>query len=323
MATITRISLSSVVVAGVVLAIVWQWDSIGPTLQRVDPLMMTWLLILQLATIVASAVIWFALLRKLGDPHALARIILIYFAGQFVEAVTPAAKLGGEAARYMLLRARSPLSDGQIAASIMVSKYFSLLPFVVLNALVLVYALWYGSLEPIWLFAFALLVVGLSVVIVGIHWPSTQPASDAAVRRSAWHRLLASLRDAALNSRALLRGSLRHWLMGLATLIWLLYPVKIYLVARMLDLPVDWLTTVVITYATYLISMVPLTPGGVGTFEGSMTLLWTLFGLEPASGLALALLARTITYWMPLLISGLATVVLLQSGWPVWRQRVG
>ena len=53
-------------------------------------------------------------------------------------------------------------------------------------------------------------------------------------------------------------------------------------------------------FVAYLVSMLPLFSGGLGSFEGSMALLLLLGGITPAEGLAAALLSRVITYWFPL-----------------------
>jgi hypothetical protein len=78
----------------------------------------------------------------------------------------------------------------------------------------------------------------------------------------------------------------------------------------MLSLEVGLFSVAVITYTAYLISMVPLLPGGLGSFEATMVMMFSLYGLNPAEGLAVALISRLVTYWFPLGLSAFAAVFL-------------
>lgn len=60
----------------------------------------------------------------------------------------------------------------------------------------------------------------------------------------------------------------------------------------------------IVTYLTYMIGMLPLLPGGVGTFEGSMAIFLTPFSVGLYSSIACAFILRFITYWLVFLISG-------------------
>lgn len=51
------------------------------------------------------------------------------------------------------------------------------------------------------------------------------------------------------------------------------------------------------------------TPGGLGGFEAGLVAGFVLYGVEPATALAMALLFRFISYWLPLLAGGIAFVI--------------
>ncbi len=111
---------------------------------------------------------------------------------------------------------------------------------------------------------------------------------------------------ASIHSRELATPGEKRNLLIISTIIWFLYPLKIYLVAHMLGLEPSLVTAAIVAFTAYVISMVPVLPGGLGTFEGSMVLMFTLGGYDPAQGLAVALLSRLVTFWFPLILSAVA-----------------
>ena len=65
----------------------------------------------------------------------------------------------------------------------------------------------------------------------------------------------------------------------LSLLIWSLFALKAVILAWNLNLEISFIAISVVTYLSYMIAVVPLLPGGVGTFEAGM-----VFLLIPASG---------------------------------------
>ncbi len=115
---------------------------------------------------------------------------------------------------------------------------------------------------------------------------------------------------AAMLSRSMTNRPENLALISLSTLVWIAYPIKVFLVARMLGLEPGLFPIAVITFTAYLISMVPLSPGGHVSFEATMTMIFSLYGFSPAKGLTVALLTRLVTYWFPLMLSALAAASL-------------
>ena len=105
-----------------------------------------------------------------------------------------------------------------------------------------------------------------------------------------------------------------YFMLLFSLLVWLLYPVKVFFVAAMLGIDVGHLTSAVSTYTAYLVSMLPLLPGGLGTFEGSMAIMFSIGGFDLATGIAIALLSRCITFWFPLIFSAGAAICLSLEG---------
>jgi uncharacterized protein (TIRG00374 family) len=56
--------------------------------------------------------------------------------------------------------------------------------------------------------------------------------------------------------------------------------------------------------ATAVIALVPLTPGGIGIVEASLSGLLVLAGVGSASAIIATLAYRLVTYWLPILAGG-------------------
>jgi uncharacterized protein (TIRG00374 family) len=118
---------------------------------------------------------------------------------------------------------------------------------------------------------------------------------------------LAFLRQAGEESRHLLSRRERLAFLSLNFIVWILYPVKVLLVTWMLGIEIGFAEVATATYIAYLVSMLPLLPGGMGSFEATMALLLsTTTNISFSQGLAVALVARLVTFWLPLVLSAAA-----------------
>ncbi len=293
------------------------WDELSQALHRADPQTMVGLVLLQIFTLGLTAYQLSFLLQKLGNRLPFLRVFEIHLAGGFVESVTPSVKLGGEAAKVYLLRQTTRLPHSKLAGVLLAHKYISLLPFVALCAVLIAIAmLRQEGLGPVYLtFLFLAIFFGLIAWLLrrGLKGQITAKTYDAenplrsnrivAYAVNKVHYLLTYINDAIYHARSLIATAERSRLIPISLLVWGLYPVKVYLVASMLGYEVNLFYIALATYTAYLVSMLPLLPGGIGTFEGTMVLVLSLGGLSPAEGLAVALMSRAVTFWFPLFLS--------------------
>ena len=315
----------------IILVISLGWDDIRSALLRVHPMILIGLLVLQTATILAVSFQWRYLLKKTNRPVSLLLTLLINLAGNFIESVTPSVKLGGEAAKVIYYHKYTGLGYDRLTGIMLALKLFSLLPFVVFSALALLLAITVFELPAITLIAFVLLFVVVFMLSL-IYYKSSEidgavykkdmpsdnlfPSSRSNI--SGKINFLLSLifnkiekgkrfiRRSTVFARNLTTIKDIYLLVAVSSLVWVLYPVKVFIITRMLDLNVTFLSVIIITFTAYLVSMAPILPGGLGSFEGTMTLMFSLMGFTPAQGMAVALLSRLVTFWFPLLWSGCA-----------------
>ena len=318
--------LAILVLAAVVLAA--GLDKVAAALALFDPLWLLGLSLLQLLTISLTALAWHLVIRAAGGKVGFGETVIIHLTGSFIESVTPSSKLGGEAAKIYLLRRRAGLDYQRVGAVTLVSKLLTLLPFVALAGLCLAWMAVNGQMVLLAVPAFLTLSVftGALAWICRAQRMSEKDAPAEPIDQISGNpapllrRALAFLKQAGRESRNLLSRRRRLAFLILSSIVWILYPVKVLLVTRMLGMEMGLADVAIATYVAYLVSMLPLLPGGLGSFEGTMALLLSSMDVSFSEGLAVALLARLVTFWLPLALSAAAaglTVLNMRRGHPL------
>ncbi len=307
-------------------------DEVIGLLGKIDPVIVVLLFLLQVITLAMTSYQWQMLLKKSEVRIPFVKTFGINLAGNYIESVTPSVKLGGEAARVYLFKQHTSAAYTRIAGIMLAVKYYSLLPFVILAGVSFGFVLFMFQMPVFSVLAFFLVAAFFAVFswfhlkygkqsIIDNH---EEQEIDQAVenerlneRHGKLSKAFLSAREqiyrirkfsvvAAGDSRSITTPKTRKMLVTLSLIVWLLYPVKVFIVSRMLGLSPDVATVVLATFSAYLISMLPLLPGGLGSFEGSMAIIFSLSGLTPAEGLAIALATRLVTFWFPLALSAMA-----------------
>ncbi len=311
------------------------WEEISRAIGHADAWIILFLALLQLFTLTISAYQWKFLIAKSNCSILLGRILLIFLAGNYVESVTPSVKFGGETAKIYLFHQQTSFSYTKLGGILLALKYYSLLPFLVISALVLGLAVLRYQLPAIAVLAFIILLLIFAMIAWMHHKGGSQNSvlvnqtneesfitstseqnpnhlfqQMISLFKKKFKTLVSFINRASAYSRSMATPLESYSLMGMSALIWGLYPLKVYLVTYMLGFEVDLVTVSIATFTAYLVSMVPLLPGGLGSFEGSMVLMFSISGLTPVEGLTVALLSRLITYWFPLILSAAAAVYL-------------
>ncbi len=316
-------------------AIIWLgFDEIANSIRQVNPRILALLFIIQILTLIIPVLQWQYLLKKSNQYLSPGLIMAITLAGNYVESVTPAVKLGGEAAKVYLFNQYSNLGYDCLTGILLTLKLYSILPFVLLSGIFAGSAFINFDMPKFVFIAFIILLLffmGICLIYLRagkssmISIPSVDYYKNRIFKSNCimgyfckifyllekyLAKALAFINRSAIFARSMTNRSERVLLIILSTLVWVTYPLKVYLVVDMLSLEVGLFSVAVITYTAYLISMVPLLPGGLGSFEATMVMMFSLYGLNPAEGLAVALISRLVTYWFPLGLSAFAAVFL-------------
>ncbi|MBM7540366.1 lysylphosphatidylglycerol synthase transmembrane domain-containing protein [Amphibacillus cookii] len=89
----------------------------------------------------------------------------------------------------------------------------------------------------------------------------------------------------------------------LSVAIWFIFPYKLSLLLDIYQIKLSISVVIGVTFISYAVGMLPLLPGGMGSFESTLVLLLRSFEISYTISIAIALLFRFITYWLQLVIS--------------------
>ena len=267
-------------------------------LTQLSWLAVTGLLLLQALSLGLIGLHWTLLLRgiKAGEVAVgWKSVMLRYLGGSLIESITPSAKLGGEAMRMLLFRQRFGLSSGRLVGAMALHK------LLMLAALLLV--------VPI-----AAVVAGGATVggLLGIA-PAAGGAAVIATLAAVTLALALLYRGMSGSGSADLPRRLMAGLLVIAVLIWALYPLKVALAARVSGVSVSPAAILAATFGAYALGLLPVTPGGLGTYEVGMAGILIASGIGPGEAAAVTLLSRVVTFWWPLLLSSAAALTLASN----------
>jgi len=296
-------------------------DEILNIVKSIDPLFLTGLFLLQTFTLLMVSSQWFFMLKNNDNGIAFHEVFTIHMAGKFVESVTPSSKFGGETAKVYLFKKKMGITYQHAVSFLLAHKYISLLPFLVLSLIFLVIASIRFYLPRVVYLSFSMLIFLFISLLILIYWIKVRFDSEDIMsdERNVLLIILNKLKNgiefisrSANDVKKILSRSERGKLFAISFLVWILYPIKVYLVATALGFEVGLLISIIATYSAYLVSMLPVSPGGLGTFEGTMATVFMISELSFTEGMAIALLARSATFLFPLILSAICTTYLVK-----------
>lgn len=129
--------------------------------------------------------------------------------------------------------------------------------------------------------------------------------------RPGWRRTGESVADD-LSGMNELHPSVASWATagGLAGLNWLADCMCLFCAAKAVEAPVPWRAILLAFAAGQLLTMFPLTPGGLGVVEGGLTVVLSQLGTPPAASTAAAIAYRAVSFWLLVLVGWLAALTL-------------
>ncbi|AOM83975.1 hypothetical protein BBEV_2637 [Salisediminibacterium beveridgei] len=235
----------------------------------INPGIVAMLLFIQLLTFVLMSRQWMRLIQVKGHKSFLT-VMNILFTSAFTEGITPSVKFGSEAVKGHMFMQRFSLGLKVIMETVAVQKLISisaLVPFLLLTV-------WFW-----WSPARAGFTVAGLIVLAGL--------------------IFAAIRVIQGRSNALGDWSLKKiWFhYRLSFVIWALFYAKGLILSLSMGLELSLLAVLLAAFLPYMAALTPITPGGIGTFEGVMVMVLVAFGVTAGTAIVFALVFRLITFW--------------------------
>jgi len=294
-------------------ALLWMADfqEILTHLIAMDIKILIQVILLQMLTIFLIIWQWRLTSQVIGNTVSWNKMIYINMIGTFVESITPALKTGSELTRVYYLRSHAGLSLTSSVSMLILQKAISLSAFIFLNIAGLVFFLTSYSEKISNTIFFIVYLIVLAVIFLLLVFFIKSPKSLSFLinpisfiperfkikAESFLVRLQLTVATLFKNTRLFLMIVVQ------ALVIWILYAVKAYIIVRSLGIGIDFAEITVATLFSYMIAMIPLFPGGLGSFEAAYSFMFVSMGFDIEIGIASALTLRLVTFWFVFLIS--------------------
>lgn len=261
---------------------------------------------------------WSIICKSLDISHKQLPLFAMTIVGLAINDLTPSGRSGGEPVRAYLLSKSSNENFERTFATVMGDKLFDTFPFMVLAIFAISYLMLYLHLSnvlfTVLLLALVLFIIALvfiiyicineSVGIRTIQWVFRQ------IRRFT-KRDLNKYEDKATSSLIGFQESLRFLmrdrkLLLIATVIsfvvWFLELFRVYVVFMAFGVTVSLGMIASVFLVSTLIGIIPILPGGLGSIDGVMILLYSMAGVSAGISTAATLVERMISLWMVIII---------------------
>ena len=265
------------------------------------------LLSLQVLTIALILKQWSNLFHLSHVPLNLKQLLNMHFYGVFFESITPALKTGGELFKVYYLKGEGIKKEKSMAV-IVLQKLLSMTAFLLVSlvsiSLLLLFIQTELSHSFIIIFVVFFAIVLSAFVLLYVFY-----------KRGFFKPFYESLMSLKNHKMMLLKQ------FPLAVFIWTISAVKMVLLLQFLAVDVPIVYAAGLTFITYMVGMVPISPGGLGTVETTFVVMLGAMSVLAPTALAVAILFRFVTYWFVFILSllYLGTMKLHQR----WRLHYG
>jgi len=287
------------------------WDA----LQGADKTYVALAIIASLVSIYIGGIRWRNIINCIEPNVASGPLFLSLLSGAFVNNVTPMGKGGGEPLRAYLLAKLTGIDGSSSFATVLSDRIFDTMPYIVLGYLGVFNILFFWDLPSIVLVTLVIAIIFLTAIvgivmyvvynidqgkrIITFIMNLIERFSPGRVKK--YEHLIDdklmlfndTIRDFIKDRKKLFISTI------LSMAIWAFWIIRTYLVFLALDVSVSFTVLAVVAVVSTFMGMVPFSPGGFGTTEGAMIILFSGFGIEPHIAVSATFIDRFISYWLP------------------------
>ncbi|SCG84305.1 UPF0104 membrane protein [Proteiniborus sp. DW1] len=297
------------------LVMFWKFDisSFIISVKHVSPLAFIALLFLQVISQLLVNYQWCRIGKIMGGRHDFFKMLYVNARGMIIECVTPGVKIGGEVTRALLLKNELNYTGQEAATLVTIQKMVSFSSFFLINLFAFVHIsgkvqLLETIVVKVMVYFFLMAFIGILVLI----FTCTSWLEKRIINRVPKHKWTSTLQGYMItllfNIELLknIKGELyKQFFLSLT--IWILFPIKMILLVHLFTTNYEPIFLTEVTFISYMVGMIPLLPGGIGSFEATMTSLLIVMGIQLNEALAITVLFRFITFWFVIIISLLYT----------------
>ncbi len=271
-------------------------------LKRIPLHLILLLIAMQVCTQLALNYQWYRLAKVLGLKASFRKLLVVNAYGTVVDAANPGEKVGGEFARVIQMNRILKFNTEQSTSLVTIQKILSLSALLLVTLItILTMADRIPFLASI---TSRILLIFILLIILGMMLSLLFYMEKMNVRIQRWRKSgkiamgIKRWSQTFLNDTSAITKEPREWLFQLllSFAVWSLFPIKLFIIVEQFA-DVHFLALFAITFVSYFAAMIPLLPGGLGAFEGTMSAMLLSFGVIAEEALAISLIFRFITFW--------------------------
>ncbi|SHE74098.1 lysylphosphatidylglycerol synthase transmembrane domain-containing protein [Alkalibacter saccharofermentans] len=285
------------------------------------PVFLVLLIALQVFTQTIISLQWCTILEWNGMSLGFWKMLLINFRSSIVEAITPGAKIGGEAYKTVALKRELSCTMEKSASIVALQKMFS---FFGLTSLAGFSGLYFFIINVDngknigWVLGSLVMAAVLGLMIYSFLNPTA--AGEKLKGKNKIGKIAKSFFISygicVTNIKEKPFGVFKQLLMTFT--MWMTYPVKLYIILLAFSIDISMLGVIAITFGAYVVGTLPVTPGGIGGFEMTMCgLLAMVSGVGLEQALVISVIFRFITFWLVvgsgIVLTGLEKMLLFKK----------
>ena len=275
------------------------------------------LMFFQCITTLLINIQWKSLADEVCNDISFSDVVLMNCMGNIVDSLTPGVKMGGELGRIFALKNRAKTGFADAAMIVGLQKTFSLFSFLLLTLGSLIwFSLTLSSRYKHYLYLFTLAIIVFFVVFTALILFSLKPNTIINIlgKISKGSKIMSQIDETLKKYSHILARIFRNRRlffsqMLLGIFIWSFYAFKLQVLINSFGIHADYISVAAITFISYVMGMIPLLPGGIGSFESCMTLLLNMAGTSMEMAAAIALVFRFVTFWFEVILSGLIIII--------------
>lgn len=267
------------------------------------------LIFLQMITFSLILIQWQRIGAALGKTVSYRDMIFVNMRGIFYDTVTPGLKVGGEVAKGASLVNKMDFTTAQASALVVIQKSISIFALVLLSIFSFMFLNSEGNMPQYSVgISYVVLIAILMLIIIILFLPERlysyllKMKSEGKIKNKVKDFLEKYIE--AFDQMKKNKQEISLQLM-ISFIIWTLFPAKLYYIVNALGIELSFGRIFAVTIISYIASMVPLLPGGLGSFEGTMTGLLLMWGIGSELGLIITTLFRFTTFWLQFFVSAI------------------
>ncbi|OED29701.1 UPF0104 family protein [Methanosphaera sp. WGK6] len=257
---------------------------------------------------------WSVILDGVGVPHKKLQLFAMLLVGLALNNLTPSGRSGGEPVRAYLVSKSSGKSFKTTFATVIGDKIFDIFPFTVLALAAITYLIFTLHLSQSIIITLIIAMILFIAIIAFLIYICFNEALGIRVIKWVFRQLrrfmsrdLDTYEFKTLEALIDFQESLKYLLkdqkifsaaLTIAFIVWFLEILRVYVVFLAFGVNVSLGMVASVFLLSTLVGMIPALPGGIGTIDGIMIIVYSLAGISPFISTAVTLIERLISFWM-------------------------